>query len=161
MPCYGGALLSGAVIAAAETTSTQVEINGTIKATCSLTVPPPIDLGEIPISALDDRNGKAGPNNYAKTFKIVTSCSGTDKYTLDLRAEKTTPGGCLEAETQALAFCLYRDDKQINLADEASRKLTGNTSTGGETLKVVPARGRQKPTPGMHTGTMTATIAPL
>lgn len=141
--------------------SAQVEIKGELKATCSLTAPSSVELDEIPISALEKKGDRKGLDDYAKTFKITTSCSGTEKYELEFEADNVTTDGCLEASSRAMAFCLYRKDKLINLSDDASRKLEGNTSTEGEMMKVLPARGGGKPVAGEHSGSATVTIKPL
>lgn len=141
--------------------SAQLEIKGTLKASCSLTLPPPVSLGDIPIVVIEEKSGEKSPGDYAKTFKIDTSCSGTDKYMLEFKADNVSERGCLEASSKALAFCLFRGDKKIDLGNEAGRKITGEIKTGGETLKVQPARGSKAPYAGDHTGTMTVSIAPL
>ncbi|CAI2158538.1 P pilus assembly protein, pilin FimA [Serratia fonticola] len=141
--------------------SSQMQIKGTLKASCSLTLPPPVDLGEIPIATLEGNVSGKASEDFAKTFKVGTSCAGTNKYSLEFNAEKVSANGCLEADTQELAFCLSRDGKAIDLADEGARKITGDTSTKGETIKVIPAQGSKKPTAGEHAGSMTVTITPL
>ncbi|MGP1047119.1 fimbrial protein (plasmid) [Serratia marcescens] len=143
------------------TSSAQVEITGILKGMCSLAVPSPVELGEIPVSALGKELDGKGMTEYSKIFKITTSCAGSEKYELEFRADKVTADGCLEASSGAMGFCLYRKDKLINLSEDASRKLEGNVVTGGEMIKVVPSRGSKTPVAGKHSGSVTVTIKPL
>lgn len=140
--------------------SARLEIKGKLKATCSLTAPSSVEMGKIPISAIEKEEGKKGLGDYAKTFNITISCAGAEKYVLEFKADKVTSEGCLETVSQALAFCLYSKDKKLDLSRPGSSQLTGNISTKSEVIKVLPSQGSKRPVAGTHSGGATLTIKP-
>lgn len=137
-----------------------VQFNATVKAVCSLTVDPSVDLGDIAITEFSGKNAGEGISGYDKTFTVTANCSGTNAYKLTMTPTKAS-SGCLESTSEELAFCLYNSGgTKINMV-EAGATLEKQTSAGAENIRVVPARATKAPTAGEHSGTMTVTIMPL
>lgn len=143
----------------ADTTAT-TKIQGRIKASCSLMVPPLVNLGEIKRMAIDGEGSETGVSRYARRFYISPTCLGTEKYRLTFKAEQVTRSGCADAESGAMAFCLYRDDKLISLSGLQGGSIAGATSSSPN-LTVMPGRGSKAPVAGEHSASVTATIAPM
>ncbi|MBN5247012.1 hypothetical protein, partial [Serratia ureilytica] len=132
-----------------------------IKASCSLMVPPVVNLGEIKRMAIDSEGSEAGVSRYARRFYLSPTCLGTQKFRLTFKAEQVTTAGCADAESGAMAFCLYRDDKLINLSGLQGGSIEGTTSSSRANLTVMPGRGSNAPVAGEHNASVTATIAPM
>ncbi|BEM36211.1 hypothetical protein SME06J_49030 (plasmid) [Serratia marcescens] len=155
VPALLGIALSLPALAA---DNAQIQIKATVTAVCTLSAPPLIDLGAIPITAFDGKNAGEELKDYGNTFTITTACSGTDKYKLTFTPSAVN-NNCLTASSDNLGFCFYGPDgTKIDLA--GNRSLQDNTGTAGTEISVFPMR-RGTPTAGEHTGTMTVTIEPI
>lgn len=136
----------------------QIQIQATVTAVCTLSAPPLVDLGVLPITVFDDKNSGEELKNYGHTFTITTTCSGTDKYKLTFTPSAIN-NNCLTASSGNLGFCFYGPEGiKIDLA--GNRSLTGSTGTAGTEINVFPMRWGT-PTAGEHTATMTVTIEPI
>lgn len=139
-----------------------VEIKATIKAVCSLSMDTVVDLGDILITEFNGKEAGEEISGHDKSFAITPNCAGTTKYALTFTPVKAS-SGCLEASSEEVAFCLYdADGEKIDLATTGTRvEKDYNASASAETITVVPARATKAPGVGVHSGTMTVTIAPL
>lgn len=146
-------------VRAAEDSAT-IQITATVTAVCSLSAPPLVDLGDIPITAFDGLSAGGELTGYDKAFTITTSCSGTDKYALTFTPTASSDG-CLAASSEGMGFCLYDSSAKKIVLTATGAVLEGSTGTADEQIKVVPVRANKAPTAGKHTATMEVTIAPL
>lgn len=136
----------------------QIQIKATVTAVCTLSAPPLVDLGAIPITAFDGKSAGEELTDYGNTFTLTTTCSGTDKYKLTFTPSAVN-NNCLTASSGNLGFCFYGPDgTRIDLAGD--RSLTDSTSTAGTEIRVFPMR-QGTPTAGEHTASMTVTIEPI
>lgn len=142
-------------------TTAATKIQGRIKASCSLTVPPVVRLGEINRTAIENDGSEMGVSRYAQIFYLSPTCHGTQKFRLTFRTEQVTTAGCADAESGAMAFCLYHDDKLINLSGLQGSSIEGTTNSSRASLTVMPGRGSKAPVVGEHSASVTATIAPI
>lgn len=140
--------------------SATIQIKATVTAVCSLSAPPSVDLGDIPVTAFDGLSAGGELTGYDKTFTITTSCLGTDKYELTFMPTASS-NGCLTTSSEGMGFCLYDSSaKKIGLTATGAI-LEGSTGSAGDEIKVVSARGSKAPSVGEHSATMEVTIAPL
>lgn len=146
-------------VSAADNSAT-IRITATVKAVCSLSAPPSVDLGDIPITAFDGLSAGGELTGYDKTFTIATSCSGTDKYVLTFTPTASSDG-CMTADGGGMGFCLYDPSAKKIALTSTGANLEGSTASASQDIKVVPARSSKAPTAGDHAASMTVTIAPL
>jgi len=137
-----------------------VQIKATVKAVCSLSMDPVVDLGDILITEFNGKEAGQEISGHDTSFAITPNCAGTTKYALTFTPVKAS-SGCLEATSEEIAFCLYDSDgDKINLATTGTQ-VEKDYNASAETIKVVPARATKAPGVGVHSGTMAVTIAPL
>jgi len=139
--------------------SSRVEIKVATTASCSLSLPPVVDIGDIPFTAFVGKGAGEELTGYDTNLNIATTCYGTDKFRLEF-ITSVVHYNCLTADTRSggMGFCLYHGDNKIMLDSAATRIVdTEGTMT---TIRVVPLR-TGTPTPATHSGTLSVTIAPL
>ncbi|MBN5247001.1 hypothetical protein [Serratia ureilytica] len=138
----------------------QTEIKGRIIASCTVKVPPIVKLG--PMNRRDIVQGSdRGVRLYATAFTVTTICvAGTDKYRLNVKSDRVTSSGCAEADSGAMAFCLYHDGEQMTLNGADGGSIIGTTRHAEETLTVMPARGSKAAVAGEHSASVTVTVEP-
>lgn len=135
----------------------QIEIKATVVAVCSVDAPAVLDMGTIPLSAFAGKEPREEVDEYAKTFKIDTTCSGTSRYSLAFSPSNNTYH-LLYSDKGLMGFAFYDpDDKRMDFSTPVSLTRSGNEES--LTIKVVPAKTSESV--GADTASVTITISPL
>ena len=87
---FAGSLLTLFSDFAQATNTAQIEINAVVTAACSIDAPAMLDMGTIPMAALVNKEITEELDDYAKTFTINTTCSGTSRYSLAFAPSRNT-----------------------------------------------------------------------
>lgn len=135
----------------------QMTFTVTVTSSCSVSLPPQIDLGTIPATAFDGILAGGEIAGYDKNFTITTTCYGANRYTLTF-TPSVVNYNCAVATSGIIGYCLYHNNEKIQLA--------GNNSVTGEgnnrEIRVVPLRVNNNiATAGVHNSTLNVTISPL
>ena len=138
----------------------QAEITGTIRASCTVTSPPLVAVGGIPLAEISLPGSESGLARYAKAFTMGTRCVGTTEYRLTFKAEHVTDSGCADTGAGAMAFCLYHGDRLINLTGREGGSIEGTPAHAEVGISVRPARGSQDAVAGEYSASVTVTVEP-
>lgn len=144
---------------AADTVTTQIQT--TVTAECSLSLPATIDLGIIPYTVIQGKSVGDELTDYAKDFTITTVCHGTNSYSL-VFVPGRTHNDCLLDNTVGMGgmgFCFYNGDTKIMLGNNSSRETKGEGASTN--IKVTPLLTTLSPLIGEHTASLTISISPL
>lgn len=137
-----------------------VNITATVIATCSLSVPPTLDIGDILASDLSSVGSGKELNGYAKNLPITTSCTGVNNYKLTFSSSAEVGYGCLLA-ANSLGFCLYKPDGSKLSMASSNKSVQGSATNNQINLAIVPISRGGNPKPGSLSVSLNVAIEPL
>lgn len=151
-------ILALTVLPASANTIAQTTISSTVAAVCSMSVPPAVDMGEIPFTALSGKTTGDNLEDFARTFRITSSCSGTANYQLTF-SPASRGGACIGSDTGTLRFCLRVGD--VSLDFTGTNNPVYRATNTNMTVTLVPQMGAYTPKAEVVSGSLTITISPV
>ncbi len=136
-----------------------LELKTTIYASCTISVPPVVELPPIPLGTLQAlQRGEQLPE-YGTTFQLEANCAGATSHRYTFIPGGRTIDGCLGTVDSMLKFCLYHGDQMISIATtSANPSIVQSENT--TTLRVVPGRDTREPVPSEQSVSLTISISP-
>ncbi|CAG9412737.1 MULTISPECIES: hypothetical protein [Providencia] len=149
-------------LAIAESANAIVQIKTTVLAGCTLDAPETVSLDNIPSSAFNGKRVGDNLTDYAKTFNLTATCSGTDKYKYTFQVTESD-ASCIKTNADFMRYCLKSNDKDINLSSTTATLNWDITKDGNITpITVIPQVASTTSTPvGEVNGQITITIEPM
>lgn len=146
---------------AASDTAT-LTLSATVTAVCTLEAPAAVSLSDIPITAFSGQSTGQYLYDYAQSFTITTSCSGSDDYTLTFTAA-TVANTCVGANNtaySAVRFCIKTpEDTALNFSS-GTATYSGSEASDSLTFTVYPQVGNNSASVGQFSASVILTISP-